>query len=113
MVSSIWHYLCWHFLNQLLLLKKKFVVFKTCHQHNPTNQRLFQYYSEEFTIWDRFEIDGIKEAKKNPDEMTLGEFIKYFKEKHNLEVTMVSQGVAMIYSFFMSEAKRKERFELK
>jgi len=72
-----------------------------------------KYYSEEFTIWDRFEIDGIKEAKKNPDEMTLGEFIKYFKEKHNLEVTMVSQGVAMIYSFFMSEAKRKERFELK
>lgn len=42
-----------------------------------------KYYEKEFTIWDRFEVKG---------DMTLREFIDYFKNVHNLEVTMLTQG---------------------
>jgi len=57
-----------------------------------------------WTLWDRFEVDG---------DMTLQNFLDYFKDKHQLEVTMVSAGVSMIYSFFMSRDKLAERLPKK
>lgn len=58
----------------------------------------------EWTLWDRFEVEG---------EMTLQEFLKYFKEKHQLDITMVSCGVAMVYAFFMGKDKLSERLPKK
>ena len=45
-------------------------------------------------------------------ELTLKEFIDYFNQKHELEVTMISSGVSILYSFFTNAKKLKERMVL-
>jgi len=62
-----------------------------------------QYYSNEWTLWDRFEVKG---------EMTLREFLDYFKREHKLEIKMLSQGYSTIFSFYMPAGKRNERMDL-
>eukprot|EP01117_Protostelium_nocturnum_P002084 TRINITY_DN12724_c0_g1_i1.p1 TRINITY_DN12724_c0_g1~~TRINITY_DN12724_c0_g1_i1.p1 ORF type:complete len:1011 (+),score=274.61 TRINITY_DN12724_c0_g1_i1:161-3193(+) len=57
-----------------------------------------------WNLWDRFDVDG---------ELTLQEFLDYFKNKYQLEVTMLSNGKSMIYSFFMAKDKKAERLPKK
>ncbi|KAG8956770.1 hypothetical protein FRC04_000248 [Tulasnella sp. 424] len=59
-----------------------------------------KYGSTEWTLWDRFVFDN------NP---TLDEIMTWFKKNHGLDVTMVSQGVSMLWSSWTNQAKSKER----
>mmetsp|Transcript_9753 Transcript_9753/g.28618 ORF Transcript_9753/g.28618 Transcript_9753/m.28618 type:complete len:1026 (-) Transcript_9753:192-3269(-) len=59
----------------------------------------------EWTLWDRFEVNEGRD-------LTLKEFIQYFAEKHRLEVTMISSGVSIVYSFFTAKSKLAERMPM-
>ena len=50
----------------------------------------------EWTLWDRLEFK---------DDPTLKEFVAWFKSNHNLDVSMVSQGVSMLWSSFTDKKK--------
>lgn len=58
-----------------------------------------------WTSWDSLEM--------NVGDVTLEEFMAYWKNEYGLEVTMLSFGVSMIFSFFANKAKLAERMPMK
>ncbi|KAF7433328.1 hypothetical protein PC9H_005278 [Pleurotus ostreatus] len=63
-----------------------------------------KYRETEWTLWDRFQF------KNDP---TLKEIVDWFSETHSLEVSMVSQGVSMLWSSFIGKKKSEERLPMK
>lgn len=59
-----------------------------------------KYMEQEFTLWDRIEIKGPK---------TLAELKEFVEKECGVEVSMISAGTALIYSFFMDAKKRVTR----
>ncbi|GJJ07325.1 hypothetical protein Clacol_001526 [Clathrus columnatus] len=70
----------------------------------PIAAKKNKYGSTEWTLWDRFVFNN------NPH---LRDICNWFQEKHNLEVTMVSQGVSMLWSSFVGKKKSEERLPMK
>ncbi|XP_065295420.1 ubiquitin-like modifier-activating enzyme 1 [Dermacentor albipictus] len=54
----------------------------------PIAAKKIKFNGRDFTMWDHFDVQG---------ELTLNEFIDYFKKNHEVEVTMVLQGGAMLF----------------
>lgn len=61
----------------------------------PIEAKKFKYGSEEWTLWDRFEFE----------DPTLKEVIDWFQRNHSLDISMVSQGVSMLWSSFTQKKK--------
>ncbi|KAI0723211.1 ubiquitin activating enzyme [Earliella scabrosa] len=88
-----------HFKNGFVNLALPFFGFS-----EPIAPKKNKYGDTEWTLWDRFEF------KNDP---TLQEVIDYFKREHKLEVSMVSQGVSLLWSSFTSPKKAQERLPMK
>jgi ubiquitin-activating enzyme E1 len=58
-----------------------------------------KYGDTEWTLWDRFEF---------ANDPTLQEIVDWFQGNHRLEVSMVSQGVSMLWSPFIGLKKVSE-----
>ena len=69
----------------------------------PIEAAKFKYNDVDWNLWDRFDVIG---------DVTLEELIHHFKEKHQLEITMLSCGAIMLYSFFTQPKKLAERMPL-
>lgn len=60
-----------------------------------------KYGEKTWTLWDRFEFK---------DDPTLKDIIDWFRQNHQLDVTMVSQGVSMLWSSFIPKRKVRKPF---
>ncbi|XP_075993676.1 ubiquitin-like modifier-activating enzyme 1 [Genypterus blacodes] len=68
-----------------------------------------KYYETDWTLWDRFEVQG---RQPGGEEMTLRQFLDYFKTEHQLKITMLTLELSLLYASFIPAATCEERLDL-
>jgi ubiquitin-activating enzyme E1 len=84
------------FSDPIAAAKKKVDFTSWTQSDTPLLTRRLQYGNVEWTLWDRLEF---------PRDPTLQEIVDWFQKNHELEVSMASQGVIMLWSPFIGKAK--------
>ncbi|XP_062853593.1 ubiquitin-like modifier-activating enzyme 1 isoform X2 [Trichomycterus rosablanca] len=69
----------------------------------PRGPGSFQVAGKEYSLWDEFLVQGREERQ---EEMTLEELIKHIKEIHNLTITALFYGMAVLYDAARNHADR-------
>ncbi|KAL3792211.1 hypothetical protein ACHAW5_004086 [Stephanodiscus triporus] len=83
------------------------IPFMTLSEPTPPAKTTAVVKGEEWhwTAWDCLDM--------NMGDITLEEFIEHFKGKYNLDVSMISHGVSILFSFFANKKKLAERMKMK
>ena len=66
----------------------------------PLRAQSLEYNGNTWTLWDRFTLNN-----EDGNEMTLSDFVNHFRDVRGFEITMLCQGVRMLYSTTMSAGK--------
>uniref|UniRef100_A0A8C9SEE6 E1 ubiquitin-activating enzyme n=1 Tax=Scleropages formosus TaxID=113540 RepID=A0A8C9SEE6_SCLFO len=76
---------------------------QTCVFYQPLAPQLFTVAGKKYSLWNQFPVQG---RCNGQEEMTLKELIEQIKKEHNLEVTHLFYGKALLYS---SGSEHQER----
>jgi hypothetical protein len=55
-------------------------------------------------LWNQIEIEG--------DDLTLQQFLEYFKKEYDLSLNMIAEDLVSIYSTYITTSKSKERMTM-
>ncbi|XP_072540988.1 ubiquitin-like modifier-activating enzyme 1 [Salminus brasiliensis] len=69
----------------------------------PSRAPTFMVAGKEYSLWDEFVVLGKEEGR---EEMTVEELLKHIKDKHNLTVTGLYYGPAVLYADYCNHADR-------
>jgi ubiquitin-activating enzyme E1 len=75
-------------------------------QSDPIAPVMQKYLGHEWSLWDRIDVNVGRD-------LTMREFLDHFQTVHQLEITMMSAGTAVIYNMFTGKDKLLARMATK